>query len=443
MAVRRIDPAPGQQKPEKYPRVGPNYQHYGEQPGEIYNPWTDTYSPDPKTQHDYYMSQGIDPSTGGIYQEPPEKPGMLDSILPFVATGGGLGLGQALVNPNFWSTLGGLGGGTGSGAGAAASASPIGVQGVGPIAADFGGAPGAGAGAATYGSEVAAGGGLQVPGTPVMASGEAPGMLDGLGSMGVFDTGAFGPVSAPGIAAGAATGYLQGKGLYDAIKGKDMSGLSQAALALPTFGASLLYNPIKNALGFGDQDKWKTEGNRLGSLQDKGVYLPDNLLSSMPTGGRGKDELVNHNYGADFVGRDDQGNWVNNLFANDRDVKNLRGEDIVNYSTFAEHDPDWFRKPLQDRINYANQLLQQGAVNEHHGTIDVDWGKAPAFNTPAPGTTTPAPAPTGTTPPKTAGQYMPQYQQKPQQPQSTGFPPYGTWLSPGIYADGKGGSFRK
>lgn len=411
MAKRYIGgKSPGEQKPEKYGgRVGPAYQQWGEQTGLLYYPPTDTYYEDPKYKADYYEQNGLAPD-GSIVQPEPEKPSMLDTIGPYVATGGAIGMGQALMNPGFWSTVaGGSGTAAGtagaSGAGAAAGAATGAVPSA-PVMLPAG---------TTVPTTVTQGGGS------LFGSGASTGggMLDSIGSAGVAEGGlglGMGPISVPGVAAGAATGYLQGQGLWDAAKGKDMSGLSQAALALPTFGASLLYNPIKDALGFGDQDKWQTEGNRLKDLAGQGVYVPDNLIAGMPTGGRGKDELVNQNYGADFVGRDDQGNWVNNLFANDRDVKNLRPEDIVNYGTWAENDPEWFKKPLDQRLTIAGQALQSGAVNEHHGTIDVDFEKLPPG-----GTTAAAPAPAAT---------------------SGGVPPRGTRLSPGIYADGKGGSYR-
>ena len=70
-------------------------------------------------------------------------------------------------------------------------------------------------------------------------------------------------------------------------------------------------------------------------------------------------------------------------------MADLRGEDIVNYATFAENDPDWFKKPLEQRLAIANGALQAGAVKEHHGTVDVDWKKYQPQ--PLPG----QPAPTG------------------------------------------------
>jgi hypothetical protein len=56
---------------------------------------------------------------------------------------------------------------------------------------------------------------------------------------------------AAGIAAGAYTGFQQAKGVYDAFKGEDLDWQQQAALALPTFGASFLYNPVKDLFDSG------------------------------------------------------------------------------------------------------------------------------------------------------------------------------------------------
>lgn len=49
----------GPQNPGKYPRTGPTYAYYGEQPGFVYNPWTDRYVVDPNAQREYEEQQGI------------------------------------------------------------------------------------------------------------------------------------------------------------------------------------------------------------------------------------------------------------------------------------------------------------------------------------------------------------------------------------------------
>lgn len=67
-------------------------------------------------------------------------------------------------------------------------------------------------------------------------------------------TGPFPYAPAPGIsglgaAAGAATGYLQGKGIYEALQGEKLSVPESVALAPLTGGLSLVYNPVKKLLG--------------------------------------------------------------------------------------------------------------------------------------------------------------------------------------------------
>lgn len=69
-------------------------------------------------------------------------------------------------------------------------------------------------------------------------------------------TGANPGLAAAGYVAGAATGAAQLGGLNNVIKNESMSVPQQAALALPTFGASFLYNPARKLFGgkkHGDQ----------------------------------------------------------------------------------------------------------------------------------------------------------------------------------------------
>lgn len=58
-----------------------------------------------------------------------------------------------------------------------------------------------------------------------------------------------GALPAAGYAAGAATGYNQLKGLSEIASNEPLTVGESAALALPTFGASLLYNPARKAFG--------------------------------------------------------------------------------------------------------------------------------------------------------------------------------------------------
>lgn len=182
----------------------------------------------------------------------------------------------------------------------------------------------------------------------------------GAGALGGTEAvGGFGSYAMPALGAllAAEVGTQGWEGVNKIRKGKDLSFREQVALALPTFGTSFLYNPVK---GYFDKDMWKTEGNRL-----RDVGAPQALIDQMPTRGRSKEELIE-------IERQNNGNVA---FAESRNEADLRPVDIVNYAAFAENDPTWFKRSMDDRLKYADQALKAGAVREHHGTIDVDFSK--------------------------------------------------------------------
>ena len=335
-----------------------------------------------------------------------------------LATGAGMGLGQALAGgpgaaaPEIakdvigqqaaqQATQQAVQQGAAQGATAAASPTAAGGVPIGPWSPDYA----AGMPADAYGSAITGNpGAAQAVESPGMMSaiwGSGGSTTPGSGALGM--TGASPLLGAAGIAAGGYTGLQQFKGIANALSGDKLNTQQQVALALPTFGASLLANKF-----LGNGDKWKTEGNKLNHLNNKGTYLPDNWETLIPSGGRSFDEMQRNDLAADYIGRDSKGDWVNNKFNQSRDVKDLRPEDIVNYSTFAEHDADWFKKPLSERLGLAGDVLNQGLVSEGKGSVDVNWDKY------APVAAAAAPAASGT-------------------------PAKGTRLSPGVYADGKGG----
>ena len=358
----------GPQKPEKYKFTGATYAYYGEQPGFVYDPYRDAYMPDKNDAQAYYQQAGvIDPplpggerkvgpdgrtyerdpnSPGGWKDVTPKAPGLLEQIAPLgaaaLAVEGGKQLGVSLLSGGI--SLPSLGG-----------------------AAAIGGAQATGAGTVLGGSQaVGAGAGL------------------------IGLTGASPFLGAAGLAAGAYTGYQQVKGLLNAGKGKDMSLLQETALAFPTFGLSYAWDPIKDAFGWGDQDRWKTEGNRLKKLQKNGTNIPQAYLDAMPTGGRSFDSMQRKDQAADFIGFDNKGAWVNNKFNQSRNVADLRGTDLIGYAAFAENDPTWFDKNQEERTRIAQAALDSGAVKERRGTIDVDWNKfTPPQAAPTPATPLP------------------------------------------------------
>ena len=137
------------------------------------------------------------------------------------------------------------------------------------------------------------------------------------------------------------------------------------------------FNLVSRAiLSFLDTDKWKTEGNRMKKLIEQGVNIPESLQGSIhQTRGRSKEELFDYSVPMDFVGRKDDGTWVNNKFTESRKETDLHPEDIWGYATFFEKfGNDWLGKFSEEqRRNICQAALDSGAVREHHGTIDITW----------------------------------------------------------------------
>lgn len=395
---------PGPKQPQKYPRTGPNYDRYGEIPGTVYDPASDTYVTDPQALQTYYESVGL--------AEP--EPSLMDQYGPIVGTGLSLGLASGLAqNPTGFiggikdgaSGLFGLGNATASAAPTAAAA-PAATTAAAATAPATPSLIGASAGGGTFGLGGSAA--AAAPATPEIVG------------AGATTPGTFGISAASALPAAAVLyGGYRGYQMYDHIAGSDKGvsggikeGLKPAnMLAFGLTGAPMLGGLMGGVNDFfgGDGDKWKEESNRLSDLRDDGTFIPDEIFNTMPTQGRSKDELRNQSVAADYIGFDPSGNWTNNKFNDSRDLKDLRPEDIVGYATWAERDPLWFEKPLQERLNVANAALQANAVSEHNGTIDVDFekfdpGAAPASYSGYSGNpslpSTPAPLPAAATTPK-------------------------------------------
>lgn len=366
----------------RYPFVGPNYQ--GEQNGFIYYPWGDYYYADPAAQSAYQTATGTAP-------EEPKKPGIWDSVGPIAAAGGALALGSGFgENPGAF--IGGLTSGAGDLIGGASDligGASDAVGGLfGPSTASAGPVTGGTGLFGLGGAPAVAGEGISAAapyGVITDAAGNAVGTAVGPASEGLFSLAGIG--SAGNVILPAAGAY----GVHDLFSGgsENLSpgrGAIQGAASGAAIGS--YFGPPGAIVGavaggmiglgkslFGDKDTWKKEKNALQGLVDQGIYVPQNLIDSMPTKGRKKEELIRKDLPMDFVGRDPKGDWVNNKFAQSRNEADLTGTDVVNFSAWAENDPDWFRKPLDQRIQIAQQAVDAGAVNEHHGTIDVDFSK--------------------------------------------------------------------
>lgn len=460
--VQGYNPTPGPKNPSKYPFVGDAYNHYGEQQGYIYDPYSDSYKPDPKAQQSYYEQSGL--------ADPKKDPSLISQIAPIAGAGIAYGVGQGIAkdpsgfyggirdtvsgayNAGANAVSGAYNSATATSAGSATTPPPGSTTGSGSFgqtvtdaynsagdyisdgyhaASDyFGGASatptstGASVGAnansslapasntgmisnasntgATAASDYSATQsalgadlGTTAGGTTTFATEQAATQAgytvvgqnaDGSVMATAGESGSYLGTAGNVLGTAASVYALYNVGTADDKDdfGSTAQGAAAGAYLGSNFGpwGTVIGAVLGAAYGFGvsyqDKDTWKKEKKRLENLSKDGVFIPDNLTAAMPKHGRKLEDLVVKDLPPDFVGFaniNGQSQWVNNKFQSDRKVENLVAEDIVNYGTFAEDDPQWFKRSLQERLNIANAALQAGAVKEHHGTIEVDFDK--------------------------------------------------------------------
>lgn len=206
------------------------------------------------------------------------------------------------------------------------------------------------------------------------ATGAAGATTAGMGSL------AGGALGAAGVALGTKMaldankiggkkGMLQG-GLGGLTAGIGGAGLASALIpamsmtgpvGLGIMGAALLAGTLAGAR-LGDKDKFKSEGKALSTLRSQGYGIPDLEADNLKIG-RTDDELI----------AEAQATGGNVDFAKTRSEATLKPTDIVNYASIWEKAGK--TGTTEDRYGWAKRALESGAVNEHHGTIDVDWTK--------------------------------------------------------------------
>jgi len=93
-----------------------------------------------------------------------------------------------------------------------------------------------------FGASVGSSGGYTLGNGGLSFGGEAIPAYAPAAETAVIGQGITGGVGLGGIAAGGYTGYQQFQGAKNVVKGKDLTPTQQIALALPTFGGSLVYN---------------------------------------------------------------------------------------------------------------------------------------------------------------------------------------------------------
>lgn len=275
MALLGITRPPGEQNPGKYPFVGANYKRLGEQPGFLYNPWSDTYQPDPKAVNQYKDDQGLTQ----------KSPGLLSQMIPLVAATGAIeatkGVGKYIGEkvPNFLPnvteaakqeaakqaaskgggllTIGSQAGGelTGSAGADAATAATNAAWNAGADAATNAAAP-----VATQAVESS-------PGLMSLGSDTALAAAPEAANGGLFSLGAgFGLPAAAVVGATA----LGAKSAYDTLRGKSDNSLpgliGRTSLGIATGGISELARPLLMHKSISEQ-----QDKRWGGLIDQGI----------------------------------------------------------------------------------------------------------------------------------------------------------------------------
>lgn len=188
-------------------------------------------------------------------------------------------------------------------------------------------------------------------------------------------TGWGGGVGPAGIVAGAYTGYQQAKGVKDAVNGKKLSAQEQAALALPTFGGSLVWNHTPWA---NHKSTKEIQDERFANLSKQGLAGYNDYATMR----RAKEADATKRYGnnagyrpdlaPDYVGFDPEGNFVNNKFAKSRDEKDLHEENTVGQDFNWEEDPNWATAyDKAQRREIQRQYIAKGLIREHQGTYDL------------------------------------------------------------------------
>ena len=297
-------------------------------------------------------------------------------------------------------------------------------------------------------------------------------------------TGALG--SAGAIAAGGLTGYQQAQGIKDVAQGNKLSVGEQATLALPTFGASFLYNPVRQYFTSGkdkaqhDRDSWRSDLVEARFLNPDFTYTDGDVTFDWGKDGNarlpnsGKDPLTGqdwrHYYDVDWS-KDSAGGIVaaaNPLAAVFAGGDKKRTRDIAGYITNTamaggdpikviqgmiakagmDHDKLYGAIHLMSKSQggslddsvadaYKNGLDQLYGVGHYEGqgsklgTPDIQPGQKQGQQTAKP-SNPPAGSPQQPTAKSSPFVGSPNYTPK---------PGYGTRVSPGVYKDAKGQTY--
>jgi hypothetical protein len=137
-------------------------------------------------------------------------------------------------------------------------------------------------------------------------------------------------------------------------------------LVNPTWGSTKIISRIMGGTAPNlEKDRWNRLEKYYGftGLKPEWVDTKDAALKA-------QDKTL----GADYVGYNDKGQWVNNKFANSGKDADLRAQDIQQFATnFETFGKEYSALPEEKKLQMMDIALRNGLVTEQKGTVDINW----------------------------------------------------------------------
>lgn len=328
-------PPPGAQQPQKYPRVGPNYLQYGEQPGWTYSPRDDKYYRDQQSREEL---QRYEEETG-LRTKPPKEPSLADVVLPVGATAGAVALGQ------------GLGGSLTSGGGLLSTLGTVGETGA---AAKLGSAAGSTAvGGAVTGGATAGGAGIAAP--TVVGASKVPIAAAPAGLASGYGIG-LGPLAAVGGAT-----FLGGRSAVNMLQGKEDNSIpgmiGRGSLAIATGGLSEVARPFFNR----ETTRDRARKNTAQLLEEaKGDPVAEAYVQGM----RQQYDSAPPDPSKPFAGK--YASW------DEYQKAGLEAPDLTGvYGNLKTYGPEWAKLTQEQRVAVTQLNINDGIYKSKKGEVEI------------------------------------------------------------------------
>ena len=137
-------------------------------------------------------------------------------------------------------------------------------------------------------------------------------------------------------------------------------------LVNPTWGGTKIISRIMGGTAPNlEKERWKRLEKYYGftGLKPEWVDTKDAALKA-------QDKTL----GADYVGYNDKGQWVNNKFANSGKDADLKAQDIQQFATnFETFGKEYSALPEEKKLQMMDIALRNGLVTEQKGTVDINW----------------------------------------------------------------------